>query len=400
MESPRVGLITAKEALDVSITGRGTIDGRGYLFVDDQRWKTEPDLDPQYPRQGADFMNPRHGTQHGPWEVKPEGRPGDMIRFYRCRNVLIRDVTICNSTTWTVHLHDCESVTVENACIHSRGSGWRVPNDDGIDLRFCKQVRIANCDIHTGDDCIAVFGSQQVTVTNCILRSRSAGIRVGYDQGDARDCVFGNLVIEANRGLLLNVRAGATVENILFHAIVLRTHLITGQWWGKGEPIHISTVRMRRYTAPLGFLRNVRFRDILAEGETGILLYGCEECPIENVQLENVRLMVKASPLQASYGGNFDLREMADPSRRIFKHDIAGLFGRYVHGLEIRNFRLDWDDGLPDYFTHGIEIEHYRDLEIDGFKGGPAHPAPGAKSVAICLQDGEGAILSRCPAPE
>jgi hypothetical protein len=134
-------------------------------------------MDPLATRQGADFMHPRFGTGHGPWEVKASGRPGDMVRFYRCCNVLIQDVTLANSTSWTLHLHDCESVNILGLRIHSQGSDRRTPNDDGIDLRFCRRG-IANCDIDTGDDCIAVFGSQMV-VSNGTLSSRSAGVRWG-----------------------------------------------------------------------------------------------------------------------------------------------------------------------------------------------------------------------------
>jgi len=390
MESARVGLLTARDAENVTISGRGTIDGRGYHYLDAENWKSEPFLDVQATRQGADFMHPRFGTQHGPWEVKPSGRPGDMVRFYRCQNVLIQDVTLANSTSWTLHLHDCESVAIHSLRIHSQGSDRRTPNDDGIDLRFCRRVRIANCDIDTGDDCIAVFGSQMVTVTNCTLSSRSAGVRVGYDLGDIRDCIFGNLVIDSNRGININVRASTTIENLLFHDIILRTHLITGQWWGKGEPIHISTARMQA-DQPLGWVRNVVFRNLLVESDTGIVLYGCQESPIENITFDDIQLSIKASPLQASYGGNFDLRAVADPSRAIFQHDIPGLFAQHIRGLTLRNFHLRWDSGLPEFFTHGLEVQNFSRLVVENFDGGPAHPG----KLSVLLLEGEDAWVQR-----
>jgi polygalacturonase len=395
MESGRVGLLTAKDAHNISITGRGTLDGRGQDFLDHESWKVDPPGANQYTRQGEDFMHPRYGTQHGPLEVLPTGRPGNMLRFYRCTDLLIQDVTLANSPAWTLHLHECESANITGLRIHSPGSDWRTPNDDGIDLRFCRRVRISNCDIDTGDDCIAVFGSQQVVVTNCTLSSRSAGVRVGYDLGDVRDCVFGNLVIDANRGLNLNVRASTTIENVLFHDIILRTHLITGQWWGKGEPIHISTGRMDA-SQPLGYVRNVRFRNILAESDTGILLYGCAESPIQEVVMEGVHLTIKASPLQASYGGNFDLRAMADPQQALFAHDIPGVYACHVHGLTLRDFRLEWEPDVPEFYTHGFECENFKNLHIDRFAGGPARPS----CKAVVLREGTGAWVRRSQAIE
>jgi polygalacturonase len=79
---------------------------------------------------------------------------------------------------------------VDGVRIHSLGSGRRVPNDDGIDLWDCRNVRIRGCEIETGDDCIALFTAEEAVVTGCTLSSRSAGIRVGYCGGPIRNCLF------------------------------------------------------------------------------------------------------------------------------------------------------------------------------------------------------------------
>lgn len=49
--------------------------------------------------------------------------------------------------------------------------------------------------------------------------------------------------------------------------------------------------------------------------------------------------------------------------------------------LAVRNLRLEWDEGLPDFFTHGLWLEHCRDAAISGFAGGPNPGA--AEAVAI-----------------
>ena len=69
--------------------------------------------------------------------------------------MLVHGVTIQNSPTWTTHYRDCDNVTIEAVRINSDASHQRVPNDDGIDIAGCRDVRILGCDIDTGDDCIA-----------------------------------------------------------------------------------------------------------------------------------------------------------------------------------------------------------------------------------------------------
>ncbi len=69
-------------------------------------------------------------------------------------------------------------------CIHNDRD---VANNDGIDLDHCKNVRVANCFIDTADDGIVIkntpnfarFGrSENITVTGCVIASRSAALKI------------------------------------------------------------------------------------------------------------------------------------------------------------------------------------------------------------------------------
>lgn len=396
-ESGRAGLITARDANNIAITGRGTIEGSGMAFVYHDKIHTGSDYEKKFTRQKEDFMNPQYGTQHGP--LAHGERPGNMIRFFNCRNVLISGITIQNSPVWTMQIAGCKNVSVIGININSFGSDRRIPNDDGIDIVNSKFVHIADSDIQTGDDCIAVFGSEKITVSNCTLSSRSSGIRVGYTDGNIRDCVFSNLVIHtSNRGLGVFVRGGGSIENVLFSDIVIQTQLFTGHWWGKAEPIHVSAIPWDANAPKLGQIKDVRFSNILAESESGILVYGCEESIIRNVSFEDVKVKIKNSPLDASYGGNFDLRTSNKMATALFEHDIAGMYCCYTDGLKIRGLELEWDDNLPRFFNHGIQCEHFRNLEIDGFNGRQPHKTD--NRAAIALNDGSGITIRNCKAAE
>jgi polygalacturonase len=389
--STRIGLVTVRDAENVAIVGRGIIDGNGMGFVITNRNNDGPDWDKKYTRQKDEYMDPKFGTEssgfaHG-------DRPGNLIRFINCRKALVEGVTIQNSPTWTMQFHRCQDVNVRGVNINSDASDRRIGNDDGMDLRDCENIRVSDCNIHTGDDCIAVFGSRNLAVANCVLSARSAGIRVGYSGGDTRNCVFQNLIIHtSNCGLKVNVRGGGVVEDVLFSDIVMRTGLITGHWWGKGEPANVSAVPGRA-NGELGHIRRIRFSNILAESENSFLLYGSPNSPIENVLIENLELRMRDSKLQASYGGNFDLRDAADLSHALFEHDVSGLFFRHVQGLRVRGMRLFWDESVPPFFAHGIEGEEFRDVDIQGFEGRGANGR-----AAIALRNGSAISIRECRA--
>jgi parallel beta-helix repeat protein len=384
-EPSRAGLLTARNANNIAITGRGIIEGNGMFFVDPTKVKLieeGSDYDKKYTRQGEDFMNPKYGTADGPLE--PKDRPNNLLRFFNCTNILISGVTIQNSPIWTVHFVQCERVNITGVAINSFGSGRRVPNDDGIDLAETRYVHISDCDIQNGDDGIVVLGGEKITVANCTLSSRSAAVRVGFAGADIRDCVFANLVIfDSNRGLAVNVRGASSVENVLFSDIVIQTRLVTGHWWGKGEPIQVSALPWNPKINQIGHIKNVRFRNITAESPSGIIVYGCEQSVIKDLLFQDVKVRINNSPLQESYGGNFDLRGCRDVATAVFAHDIPAFYCRYADGVKIDGLEVEWADGLPSFFSHGIQFEDFDNIDIEGFSGGPAHKDGGKAAIAL-----------------
>jgi polygalacturonase len=83
-----------------------------------------------------------------------------VINLYRCRDILIEGVTIVDSPSWTVHPVGCENLVVNGISIINPESG---PNTDGVNPESCRNVRIANCFIDTGDDCITLKSGARAT---------------------------------------------------------------------------------------------------------------------------------------------------------------------------------------------------------------------------------------------
>src|SRR4030042_3901445 len=212
-----------------------------------------------------------------------------------------------------------------------------VPDSDGIHSTTSRNVRISNCDIRAGDDAIIVTGfdideevpeysmkeqtrhtygnksiyAENFTVTNCQLQSRSSGIRIGYGQHPIRRCIFSNIQIYgSNRGIGIFAHDISDIEELVFSDIIIETRLHNGQWWGNGEPVHISAVcRFDGYSA--GKVKNVQFNNIVATGEHGLIFYGLEDSKLENIKLNNVHLSIKKGAETLTYGGNFYLRPAA-----------------------------------------------------------------------------------------
>jgi polygalacturonase len=397
----RRGMLYADDAVDITLSGPGCIDGGGSAFFRAEGLNP-PGIDTSYTRQRGEYMNPKDGLDEGP--IAFDVRPGMMVDFLRCSNISLRDITLKDSPEYAVRFGTCENVTVAGVTV---ANNPLTPNNDGIHCTTSRNVRICGCHIVAGDDAIIVTGfpyemdstgkaasvpatygnrtgrAEYVTVTNCTLSSRSAGIRVGYGRNDIRDCTFQNIVIEnSNRGIGVFARDTGSVRNILFSNIVIETRLFTGGWWGAGEPIHVSAIAQTR-GAKVGRIENITFDNIVAESESGILLYGTENNPLEHIVLNNVRLLVRAGRLSRSYGGNIDLRPAWGGEVRVFSHDLPGLYGRCLRDSRIDHFDLTWQGDLPDFYTSGIGLERCFDITIRDFRGGHAPGAPQAKGVEV-----------------
>ncbi|HXY01707.1 MAG TPA: glycosyl hydrolase family 28-related protein [Candidatus Limnocylindrales bacterium] len=388
-EGERVGIIVARNVENVAIVGQGAIDGNADIFYDFQKPHYGLDFDPQYTRQGKDFLKSILELGDGPVETKSAGRPGTMIVFTQAKGVLIRDVTLRNAPNWTLHLNQSQRAIIHG--IHIVNS-LLLPNNDGIDCLGCRNVHVSDCDIAAGDDDFAFYGSQDIGVENCSLVSHSAGIRLE----NTRYGTFSNLTIHSNRGIGIFERTGTTAH-LTFTNIAMETQLLTGHWWGKAEPIFIAVGPPQEAHVPE--VRDVHFLNIFGEAEAGMVVYGDEKARIHNLTFDQVRIRIRAPRKTVAQlaGGNFDFRWTAQNlSRAVFQHDIPGLYFRYVDSFRIHGLRLEWAKDLPDYFSDGIEAEDFRGLTLDRFEGSEAKESGGR--AAIVLRRGEGVSVTNSSA--
>ncbi|MGI4886924.1 MAG: glycoside hydrolase family 28 protein [Janthinobacterium lividum] len=399
------GILYTANAANVALTGHGTIDGNNGVFYDFDQAKKLDTATTRYTRQHGNFRHVAQGIGDGP--VVPKDRPRQMVIFSQCVNVRVTDVSLFNSPFWTLHFADCDAVNVDGIRLWSN---LLVPNADGIDVTSSRNVTIENSDIRAGDDALAITGydhhfeipgftgvqhaCENINVNNCNLQSSSSGIRVGFlDQNVVRNVNVSNCnITNSTRGINICLRDEGSLENLTFTNIRIETKLRTGDWWGNGEPIHISAVRGKA-NVKLGHVRNVTFTNVSCRAENGILLYGSAESALEDITFNNLKLEFVDSSLNDVAGGNVDLRGALVPKTSLFARDIPAFLAEHVNGLAINDFKLDWNNPRAPFLTHGIEANRFQGLRIAHFTGTGAPNNAAARPVV--LRDGTAATVDR-----
>jgi polygalacturonase len=349
--SPRMGVVVyAEDAEDIAVTGPGTIDGNemAYVTKKDAAIYTCTDL-----------------------------RPFSMV-LRGCSHVLLRDFTLRNSAFWTLRLIGCDDADIDSLRIDG---DLLMPNNDGIDIDWSSNVRIHDCNISTGDDCISLKAvplsggitrpCEHVVIHGCTLRSRSSGIVLGCDvAGPIRDVVVSDCVItDSHRGVSVRLSLGGSIENALFTNLIIQTRIFDERWWGRGEPIQIEAVPWTA-DSKLGVVRNIRFSNIEAVGENGVLVYAAQPGHIENVVFDRVR--VRVDPPKAFAAGRQDLRPTAGEGLPSMPTD--GFLLRNAAGVTFRDCSVSWGPGAPACFEHALDASGCARLDASGLSGPAAHP--------------------------
>jgi hypothetical protein len=348
-------LITADRAENIAISGAGVIDGAGQLFI----------------------------AERGRYIHKMKTERPFTIFLIGCHKVSLRDFTLQDGALWTLRLSGCEDVTIHSIHIEN---DLRLPNNDGIDLDRCRDVRISDCHIVCGDDCIclkscletAEFGAcENITVTGCTLESTSSALILGAEcRSPIRNVIFDACVIRSsNRGLAIHLSEESDIENVLFSNMLVETRLFHNKWWGHGEPIYITAIPWDAERR-IGRVRHVRFSNVLARSENGVFIMGWPSAVIEDILLENVR--VELERWSSWPGGRQDIRPHPGGDT-LLEQPTSGFFIQDARQVTLRNCQVVWHPqgergAQPAEFRHALETHHVEDLAIENFRGESAHP--------------------------
>ncbi len=354
---------------NVSITGSGTINGNGMAFM------------------GAELKDS--------YVLKPfttEDRRPHVLTLINGKNIRIHDIHIGNSAYWTVHLAGCNDVVISSITLVN---SLKVRNSDGIDIDHSKNVRISDCFIESGDDCICLknrreyekFGAcENIVVTNCTMTSRSCAIKIGSENMDTIcQVLFTNCIIKnSNRGVGIQNRDEGVVCNILFSNMIIDCHLFSDVWWGKAEPISVTAYRRPEGTGKdanlrfpkgatrgrVGVVKNIWFSNLKCTSENGIYVSGESQDKIQNISFDNVDLIInKTTDLN---GGLYDRRPCEVDG--FVKGNTSGFYLDDAENIKITNCSVQWGQNRPDYFKYAIDSFQVRGIKIIDFFGTSAFP--------------------------
>ncbi|WP_207514482.1 glycoside hydrolase family 28 protein [Longitalea luteola] len=370
-ENPGEGTIWigGENIQNVMISGLGEIDGNGISFMGKE-------LDDSYELKPFNVLDPRP----------------HVLTIVGGTNIRIKDVRIGNSAYWTIHLAGCNDVVISGITLLN---SLKVRNSDGIDLDHSKNVRISDCYIESGDDCICLknrreyeeFGRcENVTVTNCTMTSRSCAIKIGSENMDTiRQVVFNNCIIRnSNRGVGIQNRDEGVVHDVIFSNMIIESHLFSDVWWGKAEPIYVTAYRRAKIDhkdanwrfpkgateGRVGMVYNISFTNIKCISENGIYVSGESPDKIANIYFDEVD--VQLNKTTAIAGGVYD-RRPADVEGFV-KGRTSGFYFDQAQNIRLRNCSVKWGKNRPEYFAHAAEAHGVDSFSVYNLQGMAAFP--------------------------
>ena len=364
-------LIWAEGQDNISITGRGMIDGEGL---------TKKDTENAGNVQGGSI-----------------GTGDKAIALKLCTNILIRDITIFRGGHFAIIITGCEKGTIDNVTIDT--------NRDGIDIDCCKYLTVTNTKVNTpNDDGIVLKSSyalkkpvpcENILINNCIVTGYKLGtfldgtyipekvnwvcgrIKLGTESnGGYRNIAISNCTMMYSSGLAFEEVDQGRMENIAVSNITMN-HV-------HHYPIYITTGCRNRgpkeVTSP-SYGGDIMISNVIADDAdslASIIVTGMKEEPLRNIRLHNIQIRYRGGGTSdlskkeyREQGTNYPEPRWAGPT------PAYGLYARHVDGLTVRGLYLETI--RPDY-RHVVILDDVKNADIQDLT---APVQKGAEKIVI-----------------
>lgn len=323
---------------NVSVTGGGRLDGCGQAWWDRYRGASE---ELRYPRP-------------------------KLIGLDRCRRVTLRDLHLVNSPSWTVNPMRCRDVTIDNLSILNPADS---PNTDGINPESCSGVRIVNCHIDVGDDCIAIKSGtedaeeripcENISIADCTMLHGHGAVVLGSEMsGDIRNVVIQNCVFkETDRGIRFKSRRGRggivediRVSNIVMENVICPFILNLYYFCGpRGQDRYVWDKNPYPVTKETPIFRRIHFAHITARQVHAAagFLYGLAEMPISEVTFDDIEISMAEDATPGLPAMMADLEPMR----------ARGFYLGNVRDIAFHRVRVAQHEGPAFYIENGEEVD-------------------------------------------
>lgn len=147
------------------------------------------------------------------------------------------------------------------------------------------------------------------------------------------------------------------MSDITFTNIKMSTRYYDPSWWGRAEPIYITSCR-RNSKSGAGSISNLRFINISARSENGIFLSGCEGGILSNLKFVNVNLTYSR---WTNYSDG--LVDYRPGCHGLVNHSTAGVLMEHVSGLEMENVKMRWSNSGSGGWDNPLD---FKPSTVDG----------------------------------
>jgi len=334
-------LINVNEAKNVSVSGEGTIDGRGQKWWD-KYWALRREYEPRGLRWASDYDAER---------VR-------LMVVWKSTDVTIENLSLKQSGFWTVQIVYSDHVTVDGIKITDN----KGPSTDGVDIDSSSYVLVQNCDIDNNDDDICLKAgrdydglrvnrpTEYVVIRDNITRHGGGMVSFGSEtSGGIRHVVaYHNRALGTNEGIRFKSAKtrGGFVEDILIRDIKMENVPLPFTFTLNWNPSYsYATIPKDEKNIPPHW---IVMNTAVTPAERGY----CEfrNITIENVEIVNARRIFSASGLAEKPIVNVSFANINAQGNE------AGSI-EYARDWKMRGVKLQTRDGAPVKISHSENIE-------------------------------------------
>ena len=332
--------ISATDAINIAITGKGIIDGNGDAWrmvkkdkLNESQWKKllagggvlSDDKKTWYPSEkslkGSKMQNPgvisAEKDEAFYQEIKDFLRP-NLLLLTNCRKILLEGVIFQNSPAWCLHPLMCDQLTVRNITVKNP---WYAQNGDGIDVESCKNVLIENSVFDVGDDALCMKSgrdaegrkrgkpTENVIIRNCTVYAAHGGFVIGSEMsGGVKNIHVSNCTfIGTDIGLRFKTTRGrgGVVENIFIRDINMKDipgeAILFDMYYAAKDPVPLAgekrelpKVEFKAVDETTPVFKNFHISNVYCNGaEKAIFIRGLPEMHVNGIVLENMVLQAR-----------------------------------------------------------------------------------------------------------